>query len=161
MPIDGDTFRNLMGQFATGCTVVTIPGDEPHGMTANAFSSVSLDPPMCLVCVDHGTTLYDRFDGGTDRFCVNILSEDQRDLAEHFAGMAELDEAPFDDRSTIDIDGEPLAFGDSLGYAVCEVLASHPAGDHDIVVGEVTEGELLETDDDPLLFFRGAWGRLG
>lgn len=157
MPANPDLIREVMGNFATGCTVVTLPGDPPHGMTANAFSSVSLDPPLCLVCVDHGTTTYERLSEETDAFCVNVLSESQQDLAEHFAGMSELDGDPFDDRPTrTEETGAPI-FESSLAYLDCTVDAEHPAGDHTIYVGKIEETEVFH-DDDPLTFFRGQWG---
>ena len=160
MTVSGDTFRELMGQFATGVTVVTVSGAEPHGMTANAVSSVSLDPPLCLVCVDHETQLYERLDGGTDHFCVNILSASQQDLGEHFAGMAQLDVSPFETHASQTTDEGDAIFDDSLAYLACSTEAMHPAGDHDIVVGRVTDGEMLDASATPLLFFQGEWATL-
>jgi len=146
-----------MGNFATGCTVVTLPGEEPHGMTANAFSSVSLDPPLCLVCVDHDTTCYERLSSGTDAYGVNILTEDQQDLGEYFADMIELDEDPFETRPTrTEVTGAPI-FEESIAYVDCTVEAAHEAGDHTIYVGRAEAGELLDGDAEPLLFFRGHW----
>lgn len=157
MTVSEDTFRELMSQFATGVTVVTVSGDGPHGMTANAVSSVSLDPPLCLVCVDHETRLYERFDDGIEHFCVNILSAEQQDLGEHFAGMAQLEGSPFETRSSQVTDEGAPVFDDSLAYLACSIEAMHPAGDHDIVVGRVTDGELLDPSAEPLLFFQGEW----
>jgi flavin reductase (DIM6/NTAB) family NADH-FMN oxidoreductase RutF len=155
--VDGDTFRRIMGNFATGCTVLTLPGAEPHGMTANAVSSVSLDPPLCLVCVDHGTECYERLSGGTDAYCLNILAEDQRDLGEFFADMIELDADPFESRPVrTEATGAPV-FENSLAYLDCSVEAAHEAGDHTIYVGRVEAGDVLDGGGDPLLFFRGSW----
>jgi flavin reductase (DIM6/NTAB) family NADH-FMN oxidoreductase RutF len=155
--VDGDTFRRIMGNFATGCTVLTLPGGPPHGMTANAVSSVSLDPPLCLVCVDHGTECYERLSGPADGYCLNILTEDQRDLGEYFADMVELDDDPFRTRPTrTEVTGAPV-FEDSLAYLDCAVDAAHEAGDHTIYVGRVEAGEVLDGAGDPLLFFRGEW----
>lgn len=161
MSVDSDTFRRVMGNFATGCTVVTLPGEEPHGMTANAVSSVSLEPPLCLVCVDHGTTSYELLsEGSADGYCVNILAEDQRDLAEHFAGMAELDENPFEARPVrTEATGAPV-FEDSIAYLDCTIEAAHEAGDHTIYVGRAETAEIADPEADPLLFFRGQWGSL-
>ena len=159
MPIDETEFRNVMGNFATGCTVVTFPDTPPHGMTANAFSSVSLDPPLCLVCVDHDTTSYELLSNGEmESFAVNILERSQQDLAEYFANMTELDEDPFEDRPTTSgVEGAPI-FTDSLAYADCTLHAAHPAGDHTIYVGYAEDAEILDEDGDPLTFFRGGWG---
>jgi len=159
MSVSSDRLRELMGNFATGCTVVTLPGDPPHGMTANAFSSVSLDPPHCLINVDHTTRTHELLSGEVDSFCVNILAEEQQPLAEHFAGMRELDEDPFEHAETqAEKTGAPV-FASSLAYLDCSVDAAHPAGDHTIYVGAVQSADVLETAD-PLTFFRGRWGTI-
>jgi flavin reductase (DIM6/NTAB) family NADH-FMN oxidoreductase RutF len=158
--VDGDTFRRIMGNFTTGCTVMTLPGEDPHGMTANAVSSVSLDPPLCLVCVDHETECYERLSRGTDAYCLNILAEGQRDLGEFFADMIELDEDPFESRPVrTEATGAPV-FENSLAYLDCTVEAAHKAGDHTIYVGRVEAGDVLDGDGAPLLFFRGEWDAL-
>lgn len=156
--VDGDIFRRIMGNFVTGVTVMTLP--EPHGMTANAVSSVSLDPPLVLVCVDHDTECYELLEGGTDAYCLNILAESQRDLGEYYADMLELDADPFESRPTrTEATGAPV-FENALGYLDCRVEAAHEAGDHTIYVGRVEAGELLDGEADPLLFFRGQWAEL-
>jgi flavin reductase (DIM6/NTAB) family NADH-FMN oxidoreductase RutF len=160
MSVDGDTFRRIMGNFATGCTVMTLPGEEPHGMTANAVSSVSLDPPLCLVCVDHGTECYERLSAGADGYCLSILAADQQDLGDHFANIGELPADPFETRPTrTEATGAPI-FENAIGYVDCTVDAAHEAGDHTIYVGRVQAGEILDADEDPLLFFRGQWDSL-
>jgi flavin reductase (DIM6/NTAB) family NADH-FMN oxidoreductase RutF len=162
MSVDGDTLRRIMGNFATGCTVMTLPGEdrEPHGMTANAVSSVSLDPPLVLVCVDHGTECYERLSGGTDSYCLNILAADQQDLGDHFANIEELDADPFEARPTrTEATGAPV-FEASLAYLDCSVDAAHRAGDHTIYVGRVEAAEALNPEAEPLLFFRGQWDEI-
>ncbi|MFB6297741.1 MAG: flavin reductase family protein [Salinirussus sp.] len=156
MPVESSSFRRIMGNFATGCTVLTLPG-EPHGMTANAVSSVSLDPPLCLVCVDHDTTCYERLSGDTDGYALNILTENQRDLGEYYADMIDLGDDPFETRPTrTEVTGAPI-FEESIAYLDCTVEAAHEAGDHTIYVGRVEAGEVLDGDAEPLLFFRGEW----
>lgn len=160
MSVDPDRFRSVFGNFATGVTVVTYPSDPPHGITANAVTSVSLDPPLALVCIDHGTKSYELLEGGeVDGFCFNILSADQRHLGEYFADMLELEPTPFETDSTrTEASGAPI-FEESLAYADCSLRDAFPAGDHTIYVGEVqAAGELAE--GDALTFFRGEWGRL-
>jgi len=160
MSVDGDTFRRIMGNFATGCTVMTLPGEEPHGMTANAVSSVSLDPPLVLVCVDHETECYERLSGDTDSYCLNVLAADQQDLGDHFANIVGLDDDPFETRSTrTEATGAPI-FEESLAYIDCSVDAAHEAGDHTIYVGHVEAAEDLNPEKDPILFFRGQWERM-
>lgn len=129
-------------------------------MTANAVSSVSLDPPLCLVCVDHGTECYELLSGGTDSYCLNILAADQQDLGDHFANIDELPDDPFETRPTrTEATGAPI-FENALAYVDCTVDAAHEAGDHTIYVGRVQAGEVLDADADPLLFFRGQWDAL-
>lgn len=153
-----DAFRRTIGSFATGVTVVTL-GDPPHGMTANAVSSVSLEPPLLLVCVDHDTTTYERLKDGEDGFCVNVLAADQQPLGEYFANMTELDD-PFENRPTrTGMSGSPI-FEDSLAYLDCSVHSSHRAGDHTIYVGAVNELDVLRDDAEALTFFKGQWGAL-
>lgn len=160
MPVDGETFRSVMGSFATGVTVLTQPGDPPHGMTVNAFSSVSLDPPLCLVCVDHSTTCYDRFEDGVNSFAISMLAADQQDLGEHFADIAVLPESPYETRSTSTYVTDAPVFDEGLAYVDCTVDAAHEAGDHTIYVGSIEDGDVLDEDGAALTFFRGAWGEL-
>ncbi len=159
MSVDGDSFRQIMGNFATGVTVMTLPG-EPHGMTANAVSSVSLDPPLVLVCVDHETECHERLTGDADAYCLTILTEDQRDLGEYYANMLELETDPFESRPTrTATTGAPI-FENGLAYLDCSVETAHEAGDHTIYVGRVEAADLLDSEADPLLFFRGQWAGL-
>lgn len=159
MPLNPALLREVMGNFATGCTVVTLPGDPPHGMTANAFSSVSIDPPLCLISVDHETSTYEKLENDIDAYCINILSEDQQDLAEHFAGMIELNDNPFESRGTrTEETGSPI-FESSLAYVDCSINAVHPAGDHTLYIGEIKSTEVLNSGN-PLTFFRGQWGTI-
>jgi flavin reductase (DIM6/NTAB) family NADH-FMN oxidoreductase RutF len=160
MSVDPTQMRNVMGNFATGVTVATLPTDPPHGMTANAVSSVSLDPPLVLVCVDHDTTCYEHLSGDVDEYCLNVLAEEQLHLGEYFAGMAELDESPFETEATrTEATGAPV-FEDAIAYLDCTVDAAHPAGDHTIYVGRVESADILDPDATALTFFRGEWGSL-
>ncbi len=158
--VDADTFRAVMGSFATGVNVVTFPGTE-HGLTANAFSSVSLDPPLVLVCVDHGTNSYELLrEGQVDGYCVNMLAADQQHLGEHFAGMAELDENPFAAEPTTTEATGATIFEDSLAYADCAIWDAVEAGDHTVYFGEVQAADILHEGKQGLTFFRGEWGAL-
>lgn len=158
---DAETFRNVMGTFATGVTVVTFPSDPHHGLTANAFSSVSLDPPLILVCIDHATTSYELLESGeVDGFCVNILGAEQQHLGEYFANMTELDENPFDAESTSTRETGAPIFDDALAYVDCTVWETVPAGDHTIYVGEAKAAGVLNESAEGLTFFRGEWGSI-
>jgi len=164
--VDTDTFRSVMGQFATGVTVVTLPTEPPHGITVNAFSSVSLDPPLVLVCIDHDTRAYELLEGegddgeSADGYCVNVLTADQRDLGEHFADIVDLDRDPFEvDPTRTAVSGAPV-FEDSLAYADCTVEAAHEAGDHTIYLGRVGSAAVLDPDAAPVTFHDGEWGTI-
>lgn len=160
MTVDSDAFRDVMGRFATGVTVVTLPGEEPHGITVNAFASVSLDPAKVLICIDHDTTAYERLEGEVDGFAVNILTADQRDLGEYFAGMREMDPGPFEVEPTRTEDSGAPVFEESLAYVDCTVDAAHEAGDHTIYVGDVESAGVLHPDADPITFYTGNWGTI-
>ena len=154
-------FRQVTGTFATGVTVTTYDSDPPHGITANAFSSVSLDPPLVLVCIDHDTRSYELLDGGdVDSFCVNVLAADQQHLGEYFADMTDLPESPFEaEPTTTAATGAPV-FEDCLAYMDCSVRDSLRAGDHTIYVGEIESMDVLDAESPALTFFRGQWGEL-
>lgn len=160
MVVTQTNFRYVMGNFTTGCTVVTQPGTPPHGMTANAFASVSLDPPLCLICVDNDTQMYERFQNGIESFAISVLAENQRDIAEYFAGMTELEENPFESRKLQTFETGTPVFEESLAFVDCTVDAVHPGGDHTIFVGKAEAAGVLNEDDSPLTFFRGDWGTL-
>lgn len=154
--IDRDLFRAVLGRFASGITVVTARDAQgtPHGMTVSAFSSLSLDPPLVLVCVGNEATMAPVM-ANTDTFAVNMLSESQEALSRRFAGK-------IDDRfvgvgySESD-SGDPV-LDDVLASLQCRVVARHPAGDHIIVVGRVEHG--AAHDGKPLLYYRGGYAQL-
>jgi flavin reductase len=158
--LDPVAFRRVAGTFATGVTVITVERDPGvvHGMTANSFTSVSLDPLLVLVCVDHDARLLS-FLKSQRRFGVSILREDQQALSEHFA---KCEQSPEDDarlgfRYRWTSTGIPLLEG-TLAELACNVVAEHPAGDHTIFLGEVESMQCH--DGQPLLFQRGQYRRL-
>lgn len=148
-----------MGRFATGVTIVTCRlGDELHGMTANAVTSVSLDPPLVLVCVDISADSHDIIDK-SGAFALSILGRDQEHLARAFAikeeaGSHGLDDVPYHTRIT----GTPIIDG-SLAYLDCRVRERFSAGDHTIFIGEVVDAGPL-ADQPPLIFYRGRYSEL-
>jgi len=153
-------FRRVAGTFATGVTVITVerePG-QVHGMTANSFTSVSLDPILVLVCVSHEARLLS-FLKTQRRFGVSILRHDQQVISEHFAKPEQSLEAS----SQLGIrflwteTGVPLLEG-ALAHLACNLMTEHPAGDHVIFVGEVESMDYQE--GEPLLFHRGRYRRL-
>jgi flavin reductase (DIM6/NTAB) family NADH-FMN oxidoreductase RutF len=154
MAIDADQFKRLLGSFPSGVTVITTQdaAGQPKGMTASAFSSVSLNPPLVLVCIDYKADSYPALQA-TGRFAVNILREGQRELSGRFAskGVDRFNGLQVRTGTT----GVPLLEG-ALCALECRVVAEHPAGDHAIFVGEVEDGCL--TPETPLLYFRGQYG---
>ena len=153
-------FRKAMGAFATGVTVITVDRDgEVHGMTANAFSSVSLDPMLVLVCVDRRARTHGHLQA-RKRFGVNVLSSDQRAVSEYYAKSAAAHQhaeeagASFD-RTAL---GTPVLHG-ALAYLECRLHHTQEAGDHTIFIAEVEE--VVVREGDPLLYFRGQYREIG
>ncbi|MCR3720128.1 NADH-FMN oxidoreductase RutF, flavin reductase (DIM6/NTAB) family [Prauserella flava] len=148
--VDPTTMRQTMGRFATGVAVITTESDGvPHGMTMNSLTSVSLDPPLLLVCFNHGarsaTAVTD-----SGRFVVNLLSQRQQPIAMRFAKRGE-----------DHFGGLGLEYGDhrvpvvpnALAHLDCEVDRIVEAGDHTVVFGRVTD--VCTRDGDPLGFYQG------
>jgi len=156
MSIDARTLRQTVGQFATGVTVVATEVDGVvHAMTANSFTSLSLDPPLVLFCVGKNTKA-GLLIQQANSFCVNILQEDQRDQSTYFAGGWKEDAPP---PFTFDTwHGTPRLAGSAAAIA-CGLHAIHEGGDHWIVVGHVVAVDRLD-EVRPLLFFRGRYAAL-
>lgn len=151
--IDPRTFRATMGRFATGVTVVSMRQDDiVHGITVNAFMSVSLDPPLVAVCIDkranaHQTLLE------SDRYGVSVLQHDQEALSDYFAGRAvgELPD-PF-----VELDGFPV-IGGALAQMVCRIADAHEAGDHTLFIGHIES--LARRRGRPLLYVGGRYAHV-
>jgi flavin reductase (DIM6/NTAB) family NADH-FMN oxidoreductase RutF len=154
--IERSEFRRVMGHFVTGVTVVaTWRGDgTPCGLTANAVASVSLEPPLVLVCVEQAADSHDCIrEAGV--FSVNILAAEQERISRRFASWDLEDKfggVAFRTGAT----GAPILEG-ALGWLDCRLWASYPGGDHTIFVGEVVEGDARQ--GTPLLYYRGGYGR--
>lgn len=148
-----------MSRFATGVTVITVGGEHLHAMTANAFSSVSLDPPSVLCSVGHGAVMHKALTSA-GRFAVNILGAEQEPLARHFAdNKRTLGAAQFDDVAWApgERTGAPL-LGGSLAWLECELTAAHSFGDHTIFIGTVLAAGQTG-DGQGLLFVDGRFGK--
>ncbi|GAA2592796.1 flavin reductase family protein [Winogradskya consettensis] len=151
------SLREVMGQFATGVVLLTVGGANVHGMTANAFSAVSLDPPQILCCVAH-TAVMHRALTAERGFGVSIMGGAQEDTARYFADKNRvLGPAQFDaiDCRTGPLTRAPLLNG-ALAWLECEVVDAHVSGDHSIFVGEVLSST-RGSGDAALLFFDGAF----
>ncbi|MGB7729943.1 MAG: flavin reductase family protein [Candidatus Acidiferrum sp.] len=154
-------FRRVMGSFPTGITVITAerePG-QVHGMTANTFTSVSLDPLLILVCVDQNAHLLGHVKAQR-RFGVNILRDTQRQISELFAKPHQdvAEEERLGVRFRWTASGIPL-LEDALAHLGCNVVAQYMSGDHTIFVAEVESLELKE--GMPLVYHRGKYHGLG
>lgn len=150
-------FRDVMARFATGVAVMTTVADGvPHGMTANAVCSVSLDPLLVLVCVERGSTMAHAV-GDSQVFALSVLHEDDEGLAMHFADpYRPHGDTEFNRIATRkEVTGSPV-LDVAIAFVDCRVWAVYDGGDHLVVVGEVAALGLAD-DDDPLLFYRGAY----
>ena len=150
-------FRKALGCFATGVTVITVDYEgEVHGMTANAFASVSLDPQLVLVCVDHRARTHAHLHA-KKRFGVNVLAEDQQVISEYYArtaqdhAHAERDAGASFSRTS---HGTPVLNG-ALAYLECRLHTAQDAGDHTIFIAEVEE--VVVREGNPLLYYRSEY----
>ena len=161
LDIDGDdpavALRQTLGMFATGVTVITtLAKEQVHGMTANAFMSVSLEPPLVLISVDRRTKMCNLLYEG-QRFAVSILASDQRELSDQFAGRPADDDAP---EPSFGIVHETPVVEGAAAHFVARIDRSYWGGDHSLFLGRV---EYAHHDEGavPLLFHGGQYGVLG
>ena len=156
--IDTREFRQTVGQLATGVTVIAaeIEGTV-HALTANSFTSLSLDPPLVLFCVGKNTKTGQLIGVGA-RFCVNILHEGQRDLSTYFGGAWKSDDPP--PFAFVNWHESPRLEGSAAALS-CLVDAIYEGGDHWIVVGRVAAFQRREDGVAPLVFFSGRYVGLG
>lgn len=152
-PIDHGLLRETMGRFATGVTVIaTAAGGKVHGMTANAFMSGSLEPPLCLISVARKARMHE-FLERAGHFSVNMLRHDQERLSQHFAGQpVEGLSVPFDY-----VGKTPILAG-GLATIAADIIARHECGDHSLFIGRIFHLEAHE--GEPLLFFSGRYASL-
>ncbi|MBC8158026.1 MAG: flavin reductase family protein [Rhodospirillales bacterium] len=157
MDISKDMFRRVLGNFATGVTVVTgiMPEKRPVGVTASAFTSISVEPPLVSVCFDKSTQSLDAFVKGT-HFTVNVLSNMQTEQSRHFARRAD---DKFDGMDhQIGENGCPV-LPESLAVVQCAREAIYDVGDHMLVIGRVERLESAQSGE-PLIHFRGEYRQL-
>lgn len=149
---DSTSFRAALGQFVTGVTIVTTDSpDGPVAIVANSFASVSLDPPLVLWSPAKASRRFEHF-AGSRRYAINVLSDAQQDIC---AAVAQSKTAIKDVATTPSHCGMPLIDG-ALAIFECTLAATHDAGDHVIIVGEVTKAH--HRAGDPLVFMAGNFG---
>jgi flavin reductase (DIM6/NTAB) family NADH-FMN oxidoreductase RutF len=157
MTIDPDTFRSVLGRFASGITVVTTLDEQGRdlGMTVSAFASVSLTPSLVSVCIDHAASMFGAL-SRAERFGVSILASDQEALSRRFAAMESMHrfEGIGYDRGESGV----VLLADALAHMECLRVAQHEAGDHTLFIGEVERA--TARDARPLLYYRGGYAQL-
>lgn len=157
--VDTKLLRQVAGHFATGVTVITTKlGHEVKGMTANSFTSLSLDPPLVLFCIEPVRSLHTAIEEAR-AFTVNILAADQEELSRHFAQSLTVEEGHFRDIAhRLGQTGTPILDG-VLAYLECQLEMAYEGGDHTIFIGRVVALEILR-DHPPLMFFKGKYAQL-
>jgi flavin reductase (DIM6/NTAB) family NADH-FMN oxidoreductase RutF len=154
--IDSQLQRRIFGQFATGVTVITTKcGDQFHGMTANAVTSLSLDPALVLVAVDKRAGMHTAL-RESQFFALNILSDAQENLSRRFAMTGPKE---FGDILTSTAETGALIFVEALAWVDCRLKEVLPGGDHDIFIGEIVAGA-LGAEGRPLLYFSGKYRKI-
>jgi flavin reductase (DIM6/NTAB) family NADH-FMN oxidoreductase RutF len=157
MPIDKNQLRQVMGHFATGVTIITTfnKDGQMHGLTANAFTSVSLEPPLLLISVDKKAESYPAFEE-SKVFTINILADEQEALSRKFAvsGGNKFEGVAYRRGAN----GAAILDG-TLAYIECTLYAAYEGGDHSLYLGEIQEAEVRE--GKPLVFYRGGYRAIG
>ncbi|HZC07201.1 MAG TPA: flavin reductase family protein [Ktedonobacterales bacterium] len=158
MTVSDAEFKTVLARFPTGVTVVTTcDGERPAGVTVNAFASVSLDPPLVMVCIDRRSHMHDLV-ARTGFFAANILGAHQQEVSRRFAGQTgDRNErfrlTPYHEAVT----GAPILDG-SIAHVECRVTAIYPGGDHSIFLGQVVG--LGSAPGEPLIYYRARYGAL-
>jgi flavin reductase (DIM6/NTAB) family NADH-FMN oxidoreductase RutF len=157
VPVDRDTFVEIMASYPAGVAVVTTLDTDgtPRGLTTTAVSSVSAEPPLLLVCVDLTSRTLPALRAG-GRFVVNFLREGRSELARLFASKAEDKFAGVEWRPSAT--GMPVLEADALAWAECVTVHEIEPGDHVVLLGQVEVGESAADEDAPLMYYRRSWG---
>ena len=153
MPVSSADFRSALSRFASGVTVVTTKdaAEKLHGITVSAFCSVSLAPPLVLICIEKTTGSHHAFEE-SGRFTVKILSSVEAQVSEHFASLLDDKFAGVD--FAVDEHGVPMLNG-SIATLQCSLFKSLDGGDHSIFLGEVEH--VIVRDAEPLIYFKGTY----
>ena len=156
MSVSPDEFRSVLGRFPSGVTVVTTKAADGsnQGMTVSAFCSVSLEPPLVLICIEKTASVYDALTSAPG-FVVNILSAKQEQIARRFS-IVDIDR--FEGVGFSRTQNDIAVLDDVLGIIECNSVALHDAGDHTVIVGEV-EATRAE-NGSPLIYYRGGYAQL-
>jgi flavin reductase (DIM6/NTAB) family NADH-FMN oxidoreductase RutF len=161
MPVSSESFRDALRHFPSGVTIVTIksPASEAvHGLTVSAFASVSPDPPLILVSIDHRATAYEILEMAGVGFAVNILGQDQMELSNRFAWLKDEDRFA-DGQWTTAATGAPILMN-ALAWLDCTVYSRFAAGSHTIYIGEVQASGVPRPDGKPLVYWNRGYRQL-
>ena len=159
MPVNPDTFKEVMSRWASGVTIVTARADDGrvHGMTANSFTSVSLNPPLVLICVDH-KHLTHALIHSRKAYAINVLPAEAAELSNRCAGFRGIEGHWLDDIETrAETTGAPI-LAEALAWVDCTLWQAYEGGDHTIFVGEIQAGGTA--GGEPLLWFSRGYRRL-
>ncbi len=160
MSISPDEYKDALRHFASGVTIVTIrSGDQIHGLTVSAFASISPEPPLISVMIDHRHHAYSLMERDDAAFAVNVLKQDQEDLSNRFAFLKDGDR--FEQGSwSVAKTGAPV-LSDCLAWMDCSVYAKLPAGTHTIYVGHIEASAVPFPDSSPLVYWNRAYRAVG
>ncbi len=159
MPVSADHFRDALRLFAAGVTLVTTRrGERIHGLTVSAFASVSTDPPLISVMIDHKHTMHPLLEDGTAPFAVNILGHEQEELSNRFAFKPEAERFQEGNWGQA-VTGAPI-LEDALAWLDCTVFARHPAGSHSMYIGEVQAAHSADPERNPLIYWNRGYRQL-
>lgn len=158
--ITDDAFKQIMRRWAATVTVVTTKhGEQIHGLTATSFTSLAMNPPSVLVCVNRNAKSHDLIEQ-SGIFCVNILSAESKAISDRFAGRMPMEERFSGLEHRSEATGAPV-LKDALAYMDCRLKQAIVAADHTIFIGHVEAGAVQQPDAAPLLYYSGKYHRLG
>jgi len=154
MPITSEQFRDALRHFPAGVTIVTIKtpeSDQPHGLTVSAFASISPEPPLIMIAIDHQHTAYPMLEKEGAVFAVNILAQNQTELSNRFAWVRDEDRFIAGEWNTA-VTGAPI-LKDALAWLDCTIYGRHVAGTHTIYIGEVQASDCPRPGEPPLIYW--------
>lgn len=159
MPISSEAYRDALRHFPAGVTIVTIKaGAEIHGLTVSAFASVSPEPPLIMVIIDHQHHAHELLQTAGAVFAVNILAQDQLELSNRFAWLKDEDRFGAGEWDTA-VTGAPILV-DAVAWLDCTIQAHYPAGSHTIYLGEVQGSQVPRAEEPPLLYWNRGYRKL-
>jgi flavin reductase (DIM6/NTAB) family NADH-FMN oxidoreductase RutF len=158
--IDAEAFRDALRHFPAGVTLVTLSaGGVRHGLTVSAFASVSPEPPLIAVMIDHRHRAHELLERPDAVFAVNVLGEDQRELSDRFAWSKESEDRFAAGRWTVAATGAPV-LEDAVAWLDCTIHSRHAAGTHSLYIGQVEASAVPRPDAPPLVYWNRDYRRI-